>query len=291
MYQRLIDSKTIYDLIYDKYSKYLFNEEYQKLDKNKRKLIIQYIYDKNNPKWEKIHIDGYKLKYNYEISNVGQVRYNLKSDVNYSYIIPYLENNGYCRINLSDINNKQHKKFIHQLVALAFIPNPENKPQVNHINGNKRFNWVGNLEWVTPYENIKHAIITGLHDPYHNNQAYGEKAGACTHTEAQVRKACELITEGKLSLYKIAKKLGTSYGFIYSLTEGRWSHITKEYDIPQHDNNTDRGIREKIRKFIKNGKLSLEEVKKTSYPELGDEWNDYILNQINKFKQNKLLND
>lgn len=63
---------------------------------------------------------------------------------------------GYLRVDLYDKNgNRKHFK-IHRLVAQAFIPNPENKPQINHIDGNKHNNSITNLEWVTDAENKEH---------------------------------------------------------------------------------------------------------------------------------------
>lgn len=79
---------------------------------------------------------------------------------------------GYMQVALSV--NKKHACFkVHRLVAKAFIPNPENKPQVNHKDGNKLNNNVNNLEWVTCSENHSHAYNTGLRKPhfgkYHQN--------------------------------------------------------------------------------------------------------------------------
>lgn len=62
-------------------------------------------------------------------------------------------------------DNKRKVMMIHRLVAETFIPNPEGKPQVNHIDGNRMNNCVDNLEWVTCSENSKHAYRTGLSKP------------------------------------------------------------------------------------------------------------------------------
>ena len=79
------------------------------------------------------------------------------------------------------INRKQYK--IHRLVATIFIPNPENKEQVNHIDGNKANNSVSNLEWSTRNENIKHAFATGLSNNNKENHCKARKIkGTCLKT-------------------------------------------------------------------------------------------------------------
>ena len=87
---------------------------------------------------------------NYQISNTGLIR---KDGV----ILKPFDNNGYLRILLIN-GDKKKKKLIHRLVAETFIPNPDNKPQVNHKDLNKKNNNVDNLEWVTNQENVQHAI-------------------------------------------------------------------------------------------------------------------------------------
>lgn len=101
----------------------------------------------------------------YEISNLGTVR--RKADSAYYYrnrthIKPYVNNKGYLCVNLYK-NSKMYKFQVHRLIAINFIPNPNNLPEVNHIDGVKLNNSIGNLEWCTHQQNTQHAWDTGLH--------------------------------------------------------------------------------------------------------------------------------
>lgn len=125
----------------------------------------------------------------YQISNDGKVR-SLERKV-------YLESRGIYRTVKGIIlkgspdtlgyptvalwkDNKLDLRRIHRLVAEMYIPNPDNKPQVNHIDGDKTNNSYTNLEWVTMSENIKHAYKTNLADKrgekHHNSTITNEQA-------------------------------------------------------------------------------------------------------------------
>ena len=102
----------------------------------------------------------------YQVSNYGRVKSikrNTKNQFKYFERIkePYIGNNGYLCVVLYKDNKSKHFS-IHRLVANAFVDNPNNLPQVNHIDCNKKNNKVNNLEWVTASDNMKHAIKNNL---------------------------------------------------------------------------------------------------------------------------------
>ncbi len=95
----------------------------------------------------------------YQVSNLGRAR---SFHNQYGRVIkPVLTQKGYLQVTLSK-NGKSRTRPLHILVAQAFIPNPLNKPQVNHMDGNPLNNRFDNLEWATSKENIQHAYKTGL---------------------------------------------------------------------------------------------------------------------------------
>lgn len=89
----------------------------------------------------------------YSVSNYGEVRNNRTGKL----MKPSKNEKGYLHINLTK-NGKRKAMRINRLVAQVFIPNPENKPQVNHIDFNRENNCVNNLEWVTAQENTQYSV-------------------------------------------------------------------------------------------------------------------------------------
>lgn len=106
-------------------------------------------------------IEGYEGLY--KISSLGRVKSNHinKKGSGWQLVQGFLNNKGYWCICLFKNNTRKWSKK-HRLVAMAFIPNPENKPEVNHKDAIKIHNQVDNLEWVTTLENSKHAYKNNL---------------------------------------------------------------------------------------------------------------------------------
>ena len=98
----------------------------------------------------------------YEVSDLGRVRTNSQRP---GLLTLTIQKSGYRYAMIEMHNGKPKNCRVHRLVAQHFIPNPNNLPEVNHIDGDKANNQVSNLEWCTRSHNVKHSFDTGLKQP------------------------------------------------------------------------------------------------------------------------------
>jgi len=97
------------------------------------------------------------------------------------------------------------KKLVHRLVGEKYVPNPENKPQINHIDGNKLNNHYTNLEWSTSSENIKHGYDNGLYEKRRKEmRAFSDDE-------------IHLIRKSDSSLRELGKYYGVAHSVIWSI--------------------------------------------------------------------------
>jgi hypothetical protein len=168
-------------------------------------------------------IQGYEGLY--QISNLGNIK-GIQRIVKHSTVgvtrnvpeklISTFLTKGYKRVNLWK-DNKDKKHPVHVLIAQAFIPNPQNKPCVNHIDGKPSNNNINNLEWVTHSENSQHAANMGL-------ISTGEKCNLTKLTEKQVLEIRAL--KGKMFQHEIAKRYGITQSGVSTIhTNKNWKQL------------------------------------------------------------------
>lgn len=136
----------------------------------------------------------------YAVSSSGRVWSNFTKKV----LKTYVNSAGYVLIRI-EINGEKKNWQVHRLVAEAFIPNEQNKPQVNHIDAVRTNNNVENLEWCTPSENTRHSFKLGTSKRY-------------AHHERPVRRS-----DGKVypSLCAAARELGVPYSYVRDVCSGK----------------------------------------------------------------------
>jgi HNH endonuclease/NUMOD4 motif len=113
-------------------------------------------------------VKGYEGRYS--VSKDGSVY----SEISKKFLKPQVDHNGYLYVNLYDSFGKMKSIKVHRLVASAYIENTNNKPQVNHKDGNKKNNNVDNLEWATKSENQVHAWDNGLQSKSKKNSQHAK---------------------------------------------------------------------------------------------------------------------
>lgn len=113
--------------------------------------------------------------------------------------------------------------YVHRLVAVLFIDNPDNKPVVNHKNLNKSDNSIDNLEWVTHSENNIHMQNAGA-----NRDSNGAALWAVYSVET-IKKVCEMLQDGRRNI-DITRETGVGRADVFMIRSGKnWSNISKNY--------------------------------------------------------------
>lgn len=153
----------------------------------------------------------------YECSTLGRVK-----RTNGNILKPSLKKSGYYYVTLSfGIPYKKCLR-VHRLIALTFIPNENNKPTVNHINGIKTDNRTTNLEWATNKEQTKHAIENKL------MFISGEESSVSRLKDSDILPICKLYEEGE-SKTSISEKFDVSRHTIKLIVNNKaWKHIKRD---------------------------------------------------------------
>lgn len=153
----------------------------------------------------------------YSVSSLGRIR---SDRANKNILRPHT-GRGYMVIGLTASPCSQLTQRMHRLVAQAFIPNPENKREVNHKNGIRADNRVKNLEWMTRHENMRHAFKF-----IKRNIAKGERIGTSKLTAGAVKDMRARWESGEITRVDLAKQYGISPRSIRDIVHRKtWGHV------------------------------------------------------------------
>lgn len=213
----------------------------KRTNENKERInrMFEEMVETNQFAW--IIINGEKS--NYVVSSRGVV-YNSNSNKIFKYMKPVINKTGHLEVPIK-INKKHVNKFIHILVAEAFIPIPSkyikagltrDDLEVHHKDGDPFNNDIDNLEWVTPDE---HKSLTKELGQY--KQKEGSSNPASTYTDEQIEKVLKHLSDNKLDLDTISKITGVSKSNIQHIRfrKDSWSYLKEKYkDIYNIDNYT-----------------------------------------------------
>lgn len=163
----------------------------------------------------------------YQVSNTGKVR-SLDREITKPNRYGNIQNfkfkgrelqfndngNGYLSVQLG----RKNRRYVHRLVAEAFIDNPFELPSINHIDNDRKNNNATNIEWVTQQENIQHKVNQ-------DRQLKGETSPVSKLTEVEVLKIRTLLSKG-IPQWRIGKLFGVKQSSISSIKTGKsWKHI------------------------------------------------------------------
>ena len=223
-----------------------------------------------------IFLDGEKTKY---VADTNGDIFN--SETNYKLSLQ-LDKDGYYIVKITH-NGRSITKRVNQLVASAFIPNPENKPEAHHIDRDRQNNKPSNLQWCTRKEHFD----IERRDFNKFTRSRGERNGSAQCTDDTMRTAALEMCNG-VSVVEVSKKFNISKSTLYDVYNKKsWTHITGDLEFPERtlpskDNYSNELKNNILKLLLKN--LSPRQISK----ELNLVYTDKLKNYIKTLKNRKI---